>query len=49
MKEKEKSQVIHVRIDNDLHRRLAELSKKDGRTLSGFVVWIVKKFCGVLK
>ena len=50
MKNKESnSQVIHIRIDNDLHKRLVELSRKDGRTLSGFVVWIIKKFTGVQK
>lgn len=38
-----KSDYIHIRLTPELKTAIAEAAKKDGRTMSNYIEWLVKK------
>jgi predicted DNA-binding protein len=38
-----KSEVIHVRLAQDKKETLGKIAKRDGRTISGLVSWLINK------
>lgn len=38
-----KSDYIRIRLTPDLKAAIAEAAKKDGRTMSNYIEWLVKK------
>jgi predicted DNA-binding protein len=38
--------MVSIRMDNELLKKVYELSKKENRTISGLIRWIIIKFIG---
>lgn len=39
----EKEKRLHIRIDENLHEKLKEQAKKENRTISNYVINLIKK------
>jgi len=44
-----KKTMISIRLENDLLKKVRELSEKESRSLSGMIVYAIKKVLGIVK